>query len=101
MGEIRTVKGRERERATAVERVVVTPQRQKLLGKSMPGRLHNWRGTAHRVHAMCSMCGLPSDCGHPSVAPLDRRTLIARTHAMVQCWYGKQRNTLRSALLRK
>ena len=39
MGEIRTVKGRERERATAVERVVVTPQRQKLLGKSMPGGL--------------------------------------------------------------
>jgi hypothetical protein len=28
MGEIRTVKGRERERATAVERVVVTPLRE-------------------------------------------------------------------------
>jgi protein involved in polysaccharide export with SLBB domain len=44
MGEIRTVKGRERERATAVERVVVTPQRQKLLGKSMPRHPHNRRG---------------------------------------------------------
>ena len=44
MGEIRTVKGRERERATAVERVVVTPQRQKLLGKSMPRQPHNRRG---------------------------------------------------------
>src|ERR1700730_15111190 len=44
MGEIRTVKGRERERATAVEQVVVTPQRQKLLGKSMPRQPHNWRG---------------------------------------------------------
>jgi hypothetical protein len=28
-------------------------------------------------------------------------TLIARTRAMVQWWYGKQRNKLRSALLRK
>jgi hypothetical protein len=44
MGEIRTVKGRERERTTAVERVVVTPQRQKLLGKSMPRQPHNRRG---------------------------------------------------------
>jgi hypothetical protein len=26
--------------------------------------------------------------GHPSVALLDRRTLIARTYAMVQRWYG-------------
>ena len=37
MGEIWTVKGRERERVTAAERAVVTPQRRKLLGKSMHG----------------------------------------------------------------
>jgi hypothetical protein len=44
MGEIRTVKGRERERATAAERAVVTPQRQKLLEKSMRRQPHNRRG---------------------------------------------------------
>jgi hypothetical protein len=44
MGKIRTGKGRERERATAAERAVVTPQRQKLLGKSMPRRPHYRRG---------------------------------------------------------
>jgi hypothetical protein len=40
-------------------------------------------------------------CGHASVAPLTDTALIARKRAMVQWWYGKQRNKLRSALLRK
>jgi hypothetical protein len=36
---------------------------------------------AHRVHSRRSMCGLPSNCRHPSVALLDRRRLFARTHS--------------------
>jgi hypothetical protein len=56
MGKIRTVKGRERERATAAERAVVTPQRQKLLGKSMPGGLTTGVVWAHHVHSMRSRC---------------------------------------------
>jgi hypothetical protein len=44
MGEIWTVKGRERERVSAAERAVVTQQRRKLLGKSMPRQFHSRRG---------------------------------------------------------
>jgi hypothetical protein len=71
MGKIRTVKGRERERATAAERAVVTPQRQKLLGKSMSGRPHHRVVWGHHVHSMRSRCSLRANCDHPSVALLD------------------------------
>jgi hypothetical protein len=71
MGKIRTVKGRERERATAAERAVVTPQRQKLLRKSMSGRPHHRVVWGHHVHSMRSRCSLRANCDHPSVALLD------------------------------
>jgi hypothetical protein len=99
MGEIRTVKGRERERATAVERVVVTPLREghccgasrrnpaeTEIARKMNAQTASQQAWYVRIGcirgAACAV--YPPNCGHPSVALLDRRRLIARTHAMVQ-----------------
>jgi hypothetical protein len=43
----------------------------------------------------------PTSDGQMPCRTMTNTALIARTRAMVQGWYGKQRNKLRSALLRK
>jgi hypothetical protein len=81
MGEIWTVKGRDRERVSAAERAVVTQQRRKLLGKSMPRQPTLVR--AHRTRS-AQQCSLRANCSHPRIAPLSATALMARTHSPMQ-----------------
>jgi hypothetical protein len=107
MGEIWTVKGRERERVTAAERAVVTPQRRKLPAKSMHGpptirvafpdlvglmpigrifaayrARRAERGTLppflRAASAFRSAASTASNCGDLLLAPLTRKLLMAR-----------------------
>jgi hypothetical protein len=82
MGEIRTVKGRERERATAVERVVVTAETEiawKINAQtaSQPA----WYVCIGCIQCAACVACLPTVA--PSrVAPLNDTALIARTDAL-------------------
>jgi hypothetical protein len=94
-----------------VERVVVTPLRE---GHCCGASRRNPAETeiARKINAQTASqqawyvrigcirgaaCAVyPPNCGHPSVALLDQRRLIGRTHAMVQWWWSLGENVTRT-----